>query len=351
MSEQGITSHIGTPEPVPVEPPSTTAEPGPAVRAVEREPRGVALARWALPGLLVLLVIIFSIISTDTFATVANFTTIGQQQSVLAILAIAALLPLIIGAFDVSVGGNLGLGAILATGLAAKQGLPAGVAVGAAVGICTFVGLANGLLVGVVKINPFIATLGMSTILTGTTLWYAKGSVIFQGIPHVLVSAGQNKALGVPLPVYYLLVVVVVAWYLTEFTPLGRYLFAVGGSFEAARLSGLNVTGLTVLTFTLSGFLAGVAGAVQAAQLGSGNPTVGPSFLLPAFAAAFLGATTIKVGSFNVPGTIVAVFFLAIGVNGLELNGVPSYIEPIFNGVALIAGVSLVRLLRREAVT
>jgi ribose transport system permease protein len=315
------------------------------------EPRSVALSRWALPALLILTVIIFSLLKPDTFATVSNFTTIGQQQSVLAIVALAALLPLIIGAFDVSVGANLGLGAILATGLAAKQGLPAGAAVAAAIAICSMVGFVNGLLVARIQINPFIATLGMSTILTGATLWYANGSVIFEGVPASLVSAGQNQIQGIPLPVLYLVGVVAVVWYVTEYTPLGRYLFAVGGSFEAARLSGLNVRGLTVLTFTLSGMLAGIAGVVQAAQLGSGNPTIGPSFLLPAFAAAFLGATTLKVGSFNAPGTIIAVFFLAIGVNGLELNGVPAYIEPIFNGVALIAGVSFVRLLRREAVT
>ncbi|MEA2494419.1 MAG: ribose transport system permease protein, partial [Thermoleophilaceae bacterium] len=246
---------------------------------------------------------------------------------------------------------NLGLGAILATGLAAKQGLPAGAAIAAALAVCTLVGVVNGFLVAGIQINPFIATLGMSTILSGATLWYANGSIISEGVPQVLIDAGQNTFLGLPLPVWYLIVIAAVAWYVTEFTPLGRYLFAVGGSFEAARLSGLNVRGLTILTFTLSGLLAGLAGVLQGAELGSGNPTVGPSFLLPAFAAAFLGATTLKVGSFNVPGTLIAVFFLAFGVNGLELNGVAAYIEPIFNGAALIIGVSFVRLLRREAIS
>jgi ribose transport system permease protein len=315
------------------------------------EPRSIALARWALPALLVLTVVVFSLLKPETFMTVANFKTVAQQQSVLAILAVAALLPLIIGAFDVSVAANLGLGAILATGLASKQGLPAGAAVATAVAVCTLIGFVNGSLIAGLQINPFIATLGMSTILTGATLWYANGSIIFENIPQSLINAGQKDLLGLPLPVVYLVVVVAIAWFVTEFTPLGRYLFAVGGSFEAARLSGLNVRGLTLLTFTLSGFLAGIAGVVQAAQLGSGNPTVGPSFLLPAFAAAFLGATTLKVGTFNVPGTIIAVFFLALGVNGLELNGVPAYVEPVFNGAALIVGVAFVRLLRREAVT
>jgi ribose transport system permease protein len=316
-----------------------------------REPHSVAMARWALPALLIVTALIFTVLSPDKFPTVGNFTTIGQQQSVLAIAAIAALLPLIIGAFDVSIGANLGLGAILATGLAAKQGLPAGTAVILAIAICTGIGMINGFLVAIVQINPFIATLGMSTILSGAVLWYAKGSIFYENIPKVLTDAGQNELLGIPLPVFYLAAVVAIIWYVTELTPVGRYLFAVGGSYEAARLSGLNVRALSLLTFTLSGMLAGIAGVVQAAQLGSGNPTIGPSFLLPAFAAAFLGATTLKVGSFNVPGTIIAVFFLAIGVNGLELNGVPSYIEPIFNGAALILGVSFVRLLRRDAIT
>ena len=308
----------------------------------------VRLAPWALPLALVLVVAVFSILRPSTFFTSGNFKTIAVTQAVLAILALAAMVPLIAGAFDVSVGANLGLGGVLATGLASKSHLSGGLAITLALLVCTLVGLGNGLLVAKAGINPFIATLGTSTIIAGVVVWYTSGTVIFSGIPKVLVDVGQNHLLGIALPVWVMGMVVIGVWYVTQHTPLGRYWYALGGSREAARLSGLNVDGLTVLAFVVAGLLAGLAGVVQAGELGAGNPTLGPSFLLPAFAAAFLGATAIKLGSFNVWGTFVAVYLLAAGVTGLEQVGVPSYVEPVWDGVALIVGVGLVRTLRRE---
>lgn len=308
--------------------------------------RQPVLARWALVGVLLAIIALFSALEPDIYFTRANLEAVAVTQAVLAILAVATLLPLIIGAFDVSVGANLGLGGVLAAGLAAKQGLPGGAAIVLAIGICTAVGLVNGLLVARGGIDPFIATIAVSTILGGVVLWYTDGQVISAGVPKVILDIGSSQPLGIPLPIWILLVIVVLVWYLTEHTPLGRYLYAVGGSREAARLSGINVTRLTVIAFLISGFLAGVAGVVQAGVIGGGNPTVGPSFLLPAFAAAFLGATAIKLGAFNVWGTIVAVYLLAAGVTGLVQVGVPTYVEPIFNGSALIIGVGLVRVLR-----
>lgn len=311
-----------------------------------RERRQPVLARWALVGVLLAIIAVFSILEPDIYFTRANLEAVAVTQAVLAILAVATLLPLIIGAFDVSVGANLGLGGVLAAGLAANQGLSGGTAIVLAILICTVVGLCNGLLVARGGIDPFIATIAVSTILSGVVLWYTEGQVISAGVPKVILDIGSSQPLGVPLPIWILLVIVLLVWYLTEHTPLGRYLYAVGGSREAARLSGINVTRLTIIAFLISGFLAGVAGVVQAGVIGGGNPTVGPSFLLPAFAAAFLGATAIKLGAFNVWGTIVAVYLLAAGVTGLVQVGVPTYVEPIFNGSALIIGVGLVRLLR-----
>jgi ribose transport system permease protein len=306
------------------------------------------LSPWILLLLLVLVATVFSVLKPAEYFTTANLRTIAVTQAVLAILATATLLPLVIGNFDVSVGANLAVGGVLVAGLGGS--MPALPAVLIAILVCGAIGLVNGILVAKLNMNAFIATLGMSTILGGAVLWYTNGAVLYHNFPTAVSTLGNGAVLGVPVPVIILAVVASVAWYVLEQTPLGRYLYAIGGSREAARLSGLNVPRLTILTFVLTGLVCGLAGVVQAGTLGAGNPTVGPSFLLPAFAAVFLGATAIKIGAFNVRGTLVAVYLLAAGVTGLEMLGVPSFVEPIFSGVALIVGVALVGLVRKDAV-
>lgn len=315
-----------------------------------RRPLSTRLAAFALPAILVLFVLVFSALKPEIFPTVRTLHTLLRTESVSAIVAIALLFPLVVGEFDVSVGSVLGLGAILVTGLPSLQGLPLGPAIAIALLACAFVGLVNGLLVVKVGINALVATLGMSVIVSGLVLWYTGGNVIYSDIPPSLTQLANMNFVGVPLPAIFLIVVAGIAWYTLDLTPLGRYLYAVGGSKEAARLSGLNVERLTILAFVISGLLSGLAGVLQSAQLGSGNPNIGPPFLLPAFAAAFLGATAIRINTFNIPGTIIAVFTVATGITGLQLLGVEFFVAPIFQGVALIAAVAAARYLRRETV-
>ena len=313
-----------------------------------QEPLPVFAGRVALPVILLLLVAAFSILSPTTFFTLANLSTVLNLQAVLAIVAVGLLLPLIVGELDLSVASNLGLGVILVTGLTSKQGLPLAVAIVASLVACCLVGLVNGLLVARVGINSLIVTLGMSTIIGGVVAAYTQGAVFYEGIPEALIAIGQGSVLGVPRPVLVAAVVAVVAWYLLTNTPLGRYLYATGGSREASRLCGVPVQAYTVGAFVGAGLMAGIAGVVQAGILGSGNPTVGPPLLLPAFAAVYLGATTITPGSFNVWGTVLAVVTLQVGTTGLALLGAPFWIEPIFTGVALICAVAASRYLRGE---
>ncbi|MGE0170396.1 ABC transporter permease [Nocardioides sp.] len=310
-----------------------------------RRDRAAALA---LPAILVGLCLLFSLLRPDTFATLDNVRAIVLTQSVLAVLSIAVLLPLVIGEFDLSVGANLGLGAVMVPGLISKQGLGLVPAILCGVAICTLVGAINGFMVAKVKIAAFIATLGMATIISGVVLWYTDSTAIYSGLPPALTDIARKSVVGVPLPGIYLVVIATAVWYVLEHTPVGRYLYALGGSRDAARLAGLGVDRLVLSTFAATGFLCGIGGVLQAASLGVGNPNVGPPLLLPAFAAAFLGATAIKVGVFNVWGTLVAVFTLAVGITGLSLLGVPTFIEPLFNGIALIVAVTATRYLRRD---
>jgi ribose transport system permease protein len=318
--------------------------------ATTAQPLSLRVARYALPVVFVLFVIFFSFAVPDLFPTLDTVTTLLRTESVSAILAIALIFPLVIGRFDVSVGANLGLGAILATGLPSLQGLPLGVSVVLAILGCALVGLINGLFIAKVGINALVTTLGVSIIVTGSVAWYTHGNVIYTNVPKALPQFSDLALFGVPAPALVLVAVAAIAWYALDHTPFGRQLYAVGGSAEAAHLSGVNVSRLTVLAFVISGFLAGVAGVLEASQLGSGNPNVGPPFLLPAFAAAFLGATAFKVGVFNVFGTVLAVFTVAVGIAGLQLMGVEFFVAPIFQGVALIAAVTAARFLQQEEI-
>jgi ribose transport system permease protein len=142
----------------------------------------------------------------------------------------------------------------------------------------------------------------------------------------------------------------IVLWWLLEYTPVGRYLYSIGGNPQAARLAGVRVDRITTSAFALSGVVAAFAGVILAAELGSASPDIGVPYLLPAFSAVFLGATQVFPGRVNVPGTLIAIFLLATGVKGLQLAGAPSYISSLFNGAALIIAVALAaRATRRRA--
>lgn len=315
-----------------------------------RAPIGVRIARFGLPVILGLEIVFFSILKPDLFFTVSTLNTILINQSVAGIAALAALVPLVIGEFDLSVGATLGLGAILSVGLTAYTGMPWWLGLLVSLAAAAGVGLVNGLLITRVGVNSFVTTLGIQTTVTGAVLWFTGGNVIYTGVPPELVAIGSGNVFGVPIPVIIMIVIALVMYYVLDQTPAGRYFYALGGSKEASRLSGLNVRTLTVLAFVVAGLLAGVAGIVLSAKLGSGNPTVGASFLLPAFAAVFLGATAFRPGTFNVLGTVFAVFVIATGIYGLNLLGVPFFVEPIFTGLVLVAAVAATRYLRKERV-
>lgn len=303
-------------------------------------------ARFALPALLVVFIIVFSLLEPATFPTLNNARTVLSTQSVLALVALGALLTLVIGEFDLSLGAQMGLSALLVPGLSAHGTLPIPLAIVAAIVVTMIVGLINGLLVAKLKVNSFIATIGTAALIGAVVLAYSGGTVIFDGVPTELLVIASFAPLGIPGPIIYVTVISVAVWLLLKRTPFGRYMAAVGGSKDAARLSGINTDRVTIVTFVLAGALAGAGGVVMAGQLGSGNPAVGPSYLLPAFAAVFLGATAYFVGQFNVWGTITAVVTLATGVAGLNLMGLPNWVEPAFNGIALLAAVALTRYLR-----
>jgi ribose transport system permease protein len=296
-------------------------------------------------GLLVIfagVVLAFGVIPSTraTFLTHANLSVVVGSQSVLAIIAVGAMIPLVCGEFDLSAGSNAGLCSIVSASYLSHAGanLVLGIALAMVVGAA--VGLANGLIVVCLRVTSLIATLGTATLISGVVTQYTAG-VSITGVPASLARFGAGDTLGLPNTLWVVFGVGAATIYLLEFTPFGRYVRSIGSNRRAAVLVGLRVRQITLLTYVASGLFAGAAGALLVARLGGANPSTGFDYTLPALGAVFLGATTIRPGRFNTLGTLVAIFFLAALSSGLSLYGAPSYVQSYINGAALIVGVGV----------
>ncbi len=330
----------------------TTA--APAVRATRKRqgPGAVLLGLLRRYSLLFLLLgsIAFYATWSDTsavFNQTGVFQNIAASQSVLAVLTLGLLIPMISGNLDLSIGSTAGLSSIAAAGLYAEQGAPLIVGLLFGIGVGSVVGLINGLVVTRFNIDSFIVTLGTASLILGVVNWYSGGTSIIQGIPQEVISFGGGRALGIPKLFYVLIVVALLVWYLLEQTPYGRNLHAIGSNKSASRLVGIRVERDTCLAFVLSGTFAGLAGVMVLAQQGAGNPQVGQSFTLTAIAAAFLGAASFKLGKLNVLGSLVAIFFLAVNITGLQFAGVANWISDVFTGLSLVLAVAFAGMLSR----
>ncbi len=309
---------------------------------------GDFVGRYAVVFVFLAMIAGFSIALSDTFFTTQNFTTIAGQQAVAGLIALALLTTLIAGDFDLSIGATLTIASTVVIGLQIDQGFswPAAMAVALVIG--AVIGLINSIAVVRFGINSLIATLAMGTIIGGIVNWQTGGKVIYGDVAPAFSELGRWELFGIPGSVFYLLAIAVALWFVFSRTVFGRYLFATGSNPEAAKLSGVETNGIRTLAFVMTGVIAAFAGVLFAANVGSGQPGVGDQFLLPAFAATFLGATTIVPGRFNVWGTLVAVYLLGVGLAGLQQSGAPFYAEPIFNGAALLVAVGLSTVLRRK---
>jgi ribose transport system permease protein len=311
------------------------------------------LMRWveayALLILLVAIAIFFSVWSktSDTFFTTANLQTVIGNQSVVAIIALGALIPLVCQEWDLSVGAVAGLAAVVAAS-AMSSGMSVIAAIGLAVVIGAGIGALNGAIVTRARVNAVIATLGMATILAGVINQKTGGTAVVSNIPEGLTNFGSENWLGVPRTAFVLLAMALFVYYLLQYTPFGRYLYALGGNSSAAKLVGLRTKLLLFSAFVLAGLLSGVGGMLQVARSGGADPRLGDSFTLPALAAAFLSAASVTPGRYNVGGVLIAIFFLATLNSGLNLAGAPPYVSSYVNGAALIIGVAMAAYLGRK---
>ena len=306
---------------------------------------------YGLVLLALLLAVFFSILLPNTYPTLLNLRSIVSDKAIIAILALAATIPMVTGKIDLTVGYGIVLWHILAISLQVWGGLPWPVAVTIVLVLGACVGLLNGLLVELAMIDSFIATLGTGTVLYAVAMWHTQGRQVIGTLPPSFFLINSTWVFGVPITGFYVLALAVALWFLLEYTPVGRYLYAIGANAKAAALNGIPVRPFTVAAFVASGTLTALAGVILAAKLRIGQASVGLEFLLPALVGAFLGSTTIKPGRVNVWGTIVGVVILAIGISGIQQLGGSFWVEPLFNGVTLLVAIGIAGYAQRRRQT
>ncbi|MDH6267502.1 ribose transport system permease protein [Rhizobium sp. SG_E_25_P2] len=304
--------------------------------------------RFALVAAWLALVILFGALMPESFLSWRNFSTMFGSQAVLVVLTLAIIIPLTSGDFDLSGASSLTMSAMLIAVLNVKLGWPIVPVLAVALLSGMVVGAVNAVFVLYFRIHSLIVTLGVGTFVNGAVLWISDSQTI-SGVSMGLIEwVIINRLFGVPLAFYYALLLAGVIWYALEFTIPGRKLLFVGRGREVSRLNGIAVDRVRATSFILSGLISAFAGMLYAGMTGSADPLSGLNLLLPAFAAAFLGATTLSPGRFNAFGAVIAVYFLVTGITGLTMLGAKAYVQNLFYGGALVIAVSLSQLVRNR---
>jgi ribose transport system permease protein len=309
-------------------------------------PITVNLERIALMVVFALLVIVFSVLRPDTFATLDNASTILGSQAVLVVLALGLLIPLRCGDFDLSVAGTLVLSSMIVAVLNGERHLPIWLTVLIALTAGAAVGAINAFFVLYFRINSFIVTLGVGQVMLGLVALISDSRIV-SGIDSSLLNlVVLKRPLGIPLAFYYGVAMCSLLWFIFEFTAVGHRLLFVGASRDVARLSGVRVVRVRAAGLIAAGLVASFAGVLYAGSTGSADPGSGSAYLLPAYAAVYLGATAFTPGRFNTWGTLLAAYFLITGITGLQMLGAKPYVQDLFYGGALILAIAISQLLR-----
>lgn len=292
------------------------------------------------------MIVILSFWAPETFPTYATVQQVLNQNAVIGLMALSIVIPLSAGVFDLSIGYALGLCNILTAWLIAVKGVPVGVAVTVVLAAALLIGVVNATIVVVFKIDSFIGTLATGSLLLAGVTWVSDQKQIIDPklTEGFFAQISRAEIGGIQLPVFYMVIVALLVWYVLEHTVSGRHIYAAGFNADAAHLVGISVDKLRFVALVTSSVISGgVAGIVVTSQISSGSTTVGPPFLLNAFAAAFLGATQLKRGRFNPWGTLIAVLMLGTGSAGLALAGTPPWAPAVFTGVVLLVALGMTR--------
>ena len=291
---------------------------------------------YSLYILLLVLIIVVSVLNTN-FLSAQNIKNIFQQVSINGILAVGMTFVIITGGIDLSVGSLLGFSGVIAASFVSGGGNPL-LAVLAGIAAGLVFGVVNGVLVSYAKIVPFIVTLGMLSIARGFTNVYTHGSPIIK-LNKAFTALGQSSFLGIGLPVWIFVCMLLVGYVLLHTTKLGRYTLAVGGNESAAKTSGINTAKIKMFAYTFTGFCCGLAGILMTAKTNAGAPNAGTGYELDAIAAAIIGGTSPSGGKGSIFGTLLGVLIFGIIQNALDILNVSSYIQQVIKGLIIIGAV------------
>lgn len=329
----------------------TVTQPGvdpPEVDGMTDQPpkrRGLSslgVERYSGVYVMLLLIVVFSILRPETFATMTNLKIVASEAAITALITMGLTIALATDAFDISIGATMSWAIVFVAWLQSVHGVNPVVAITLTLLTGVIIGLINGFIVTKLHVTPIIATMGTSAVITALAFWRADGRSIVENIPSSFKNLARGEILGIPITVIYLVIVAALLYYLMEHTPRGRFMYATGGNEAAAKLAGIKTGQMQVVAFVISGVVAAAAGVLLTAKVGSAGINTGAPYLLPAFAGAFLGSTQIKRGRFNVLGTLLAVYLLATGVKGLQLIWPAAvWVKDLFTGVTLIVAVSV----------
>lgn len=300
--------------------------------------------RFGLVIVWVAVILLFGALKPDTFLTWSNFSTIFGSEAVLVIVTLGLVVPLTAGDFDLSIAQVLTFVSMLTAILSAKLGVPLWVIIPTILAAGALVGAINGALTLYFRVHSLIVTLGVGTFLHGITLWISDSQTIGGVARGLMQWTIIERFLGIPIAFYYAIGLAAVMWYVLSYTAFGQQLLFTGRGREVGRLTGIAVGRVRLLSFVVSGVMGAIAGLLYTGTTGSANPSSGTTLLLPAFAAAFLGATCINPGRFNPWGSVVAVYFLVTGINGLSVLGFRTFVQDLFYGGALVVAVMVSQL-------
>jgi ribose transport system permease protein len=307
-----------------------------------------ALKSWAvpeallrsLPRLLAILILCIGLsLTSDVFLSWGNAINVLRQTSLLFVAASGLTFVLLTGGLDLSVGSNIGLSACVAGTVMKATGEPLlGVACGLGTGIA--IGFCNGLMVAVLRIPSFVATYGMLWVVQGLAYFYMAGEAIFD-FPHGFRELGRGLFMGIPVPIFMMLAVLLLGMFVLQRTTLGQQIYAIGGNATAARLSGVPVRSRILFAYIASGLMAGAASLIFLAQLNSAQADIGSTLTLPTIAAVLVGGTSLFGGVGSLSGTFVGALLLTLVLNGMNLLDVDAAWQPVANGVIILAAVWL----------
>jgi ribose transport system permease protein len=296
----------------------------------------------------IVLIVIFAIWKPSLFPTARTAKSTLNEYAITGLAALSVVMPLAAGIFDLSIGSTIGFAGVFVGWALNSLGLSPAAAIALTLCAGLAIGLFNSLVVVWMRIDSFIGTLATGSIIAALTLWVSGDQIITGKLSGSFMNIASSSLGGIQLPVLYMLVAMLVLGYVLEQTVFGRHIYAAGYGPEVARLIGVRVGRLRVISLVCSGVVGSFAGIALAAQLGSADPTVGPEYLIPAFSAAFVGATQFRHGRFNPWGTVVAVLMIGTGSVGLLLAGTQPWMPQVFQGAVLIVAVGVTGLQRKR---